>query len=68
MQWILDQLKEASVWRGLVALLTSFGLVISPDQGEAIIASGLGVIGLLGAFFSDKKQIKAVIAEEKAKE
>lgn len=53
--FILERGKEASTWRGLVALLTAVGITVSPEQGEAIIALGLAVIGAIGVFFADKK-------------
>lgn len=54
-KWILARGSEASTWRGLVALLTAVGLSISPEQTTAIVAGGLGLIGAIGAFISDKK-------------
>jgi len=53
--YLLERGKEASTWRGLVALLTAVGVTLSPEQGEAVIALGLAVIGAIGVFFSDKK-------------
>lgn len=53
--FILARGKEASTWRGIVALLTAAGVTLSPEQGEAIIALGLAVIGAIGVFFADKK-------------
>jgi hypothetical protein len=52
--FILARGKEASTWRGLVALLTAVGVSISPDQADAIVALGLAVIGALGVFTKDK--------------
>lgn len=52
--FLLARGKEASTWRGLVALLTAVGLTLSPEQGEAIVALGLSVIGALGVFTKDK--------------
>lgn len=52
--FILARGKEASTWRGLVALLTAAGVALSPEQGEAIVALGLAVIGAIGVFFADK--------------
>lgn len=54
MQYLIDRLKEPSTWRGLTAILAAFGLTLSPDQSEAILAAGLAVMGLLGAFMPDK--------------
>lgn len=53
--FILERGKESSTWRGLVALLTAVGVTLSPDQGEAIVALGLAVIGAIGVFTADKK-------------
>lgn len=53
--FILNRGKEASTWRGIVALLTAAGVALSPEQGEAIVALGLAVIGAIGVFTADKK-------------
>ena len=53
MTYIYDRLKEASTWRGVMAFLTGIGVVLSPDQIEAIVAGGLSVIGLIGVFSND---------------
>jgi hypothetical protein len=52
--YIANRLKEASTWRGILALLTSLGIVISPELQEAILAAGLAIIGLIGIVFKDK--------------
>lgn len=53
--FIIARGKEASTWRGLVALVTAVGITLSPEQGEAIVAFGLAIIGVLGAFVPDTK-------------
>jgi hypothetical protein len=53
--WFVQQGKEPSTWRGIVMVLTSFGIVTSPDIQEAIIAVGLAVSGLIGIVFSDNQ-------------
>lgn len=55
LQFILERGKEASTWRGLVALTTAVGISVSPELGEAIVALGLAIIGILGVFTKDKK-------------
>lgn len=55
MNYIIERLKEASTWRGIVAILTGFGVHLNPDQQGAIVALGLAVIGAVGAFTPDKK-------------
>lgn len=54
--FLLERLHEASTWRGLVALLTAVGVVLSPEQTEAVVAVGLAVIGALGLFLPDFKK------------
>lgn len=53
--FILARGKEASTWRGIVALLTAAGVVLSPEQADAVVALGLAVIGAIGVFTADKK-------------
>jgi hypothetical protein len=52
-EYILNRLKESSTWRSLIIILTAFGLVISPEQQDAIISTGLMLAGLLGAISPD---------------
>lgn len=54
-EFLLQRGKEASSWRGLVAILTAAGIALDPAQADAIVAAGLALIGVLGAFFPDKK-------------
>lgn len=58
LQYLLDRLGEASTWRGLIAMLTSFGVFLLPEQVEAIVAGGLAGIGIIGAFFKDKNPVE----------
>ena len=53
--FLLARGKEASSWRGLVAILTGLGVALSPEQADAIVALGLSVIGAIGVFTADKK-------------
>jgi hypothetical protein len=53
-QYLLDRLREPSTWRGIVALMTAFGVALSPEQTAAIVAAGLAVAGAIGAFAPDK--------------
>lgn len=54
-EFILNRGKEASTWRGIIALLTAAGVALSPAQADAVVALGLAVIGAIGVFTSDKK-------------
>lgn len=51
---VLARLKERSTWLGLTALLTSFGVVLKPEVGEAIASAGVAVAGLIAVITADK--------------
>ena len=54
-QFILNRLKEASTWRGLILMVTAAGVAVSDTQQIAIIAAGIALAGVVGAFLPDKK-------------
>lgn len=55
LQYILDRLKEQSTWRGIILIATAVGAKLEPDQAEAIIASGIAIVGLINVFRREKK-------------
>lgn len=54
MYWILDRLSENSTWRGIILVLTAAGVQIAPDLANAIIATGLSVVGLINILRKQK--------------
>lgn len=52
--YLIARLKEPTTWRGLVLLVTSLGLGLSPEQSEAIVSAGLAIAGLIGALAPDQ--------------
>ena len=52
-EWLISRLKEPSTWRGLIWILTVFGVLLTPEQTEAIVLAGMALAGLLGVFCSD---------------
>jgi hypothetical protein len=46
---------EPSTWKAVVWLLTSLGVVITPEQEQYVAVLGMVVVGLLGLFFKDNK-------------
>ena len=58
--YILNRFKEASTWRGIIAIITACGVAWKPELVNQIIAAGLGIIGALGAFFPDSKVVKDI--------
>jgi hypothetical protein len=60
MTWLLARLKEPSTWRGFVWILTVCGVLLTPEQAEAIMLAGMAVAGLLGVFLVEEpKTVKA---------
>jgi len=51
---MLLRLREASTWRGIIALATAAGIQFTDAQAAAVVAAGLAVIGLIGVFFQDR--------------
>lgn len=52
--YILERLKEASTWRGIILLLTAIGIPVAPALADSIIAVGMAVAGLIGVATPDK--------------
>lgn len=52
---MIDKLKEESTWRGLIALATAAGISIQPEMMQAIIALGMGLIGMINVIKKQKK-------------
>jgi hypothetical protein len=58
MNWLLNRLREASTWRGMVWLLTALGVTLKPEQIDAITVAGVTLAGLLGVFLSDTTRVE----------
>jgi len=52
--YILERIKEASTWRGIILMLTAVGIPIAPVMADSIICAGLAIAGLIGTFSPDK--------------
>ena len=53
-KFIIQRLKEATTYAGLFTILGVAGVVISPEQKDAIIAVITAVVGLILVFFPNK--------------
>lgn len=51
---LLNKLSENSTWRGLLLIATAVGLKLEPELQNAILAAGLGVIGLINVIRKGK--------------
>jgi len=52
--YILDRIREASTWRGIILVLTAVGVPVAPAMADSIISAGLALAGLIGTFSPDK--------------
>jgi hypothetical protein len=55
MSYFIDRLSEPSTWRGLAALAIALGIKLHPEMQEAIISTGLAVIGLINLLRKEHK-------------
>jgi len=58
LKYLLNRLGEASTWRGLFLFFTAIGVKLAPELQELILAAGLALVGFIGFFFKDKKEVK----------
>ena len=56
MNFLLDRLQEPSTWRGLIMLVTGFGITLSPETTAHIVAAGTAMAGLVGVFSPDDRR------------
>jgi len=54
MNYIIERLKEASTWRGIMAFITGIGIAVSPELQAQIITLGLAAMGMVGMVAKDK--------------
>lgn len=54
LKWLIARLREPSSMRGLVWIFTVCGVLLTPEQTEAIVLAGMALAGLLGVFIADE--------------
>lgn len=54
--WLFDRLKERSTWLGIASFLTAAGVALSPEQMEAVTATGLAFAGLIATMTKDRNR------------
>lgn len=60
MNFIWQKLQEPSTIRGILALLAGFGITIAPQYHDAIIATFLGLIGIINVYRSEIPKAKVI--------
>jgi hypothetical protein len=51
---LLARLGENSTWRGILLVATAVGVKLEPDLQSAILAAGLGLVGLINVLRKGK--------------
>jgi len=51
---LLERLTENSTWRGLILIATAAGVKLDPELQNAILAAGLGAVGLINVIRKGK--------------
>jgi hypothetical protein len=49
----MKRLTQESTWRGIILVLTAFGVQIAPELIESIIAVGLALVGMINISKND---------------
>ena len=60
MNFIWQKLQEPSTIRGIIALLAGFGITVAPQYHDAIIATFLGLIGIINVYRSEVPKAKVI--------
>lgn len=54
LKYIAARLNEASTWRGIISVVTGFGVYINPDYIVPLVSLGLALGGMIGACFPEE--------------
>jgi hypothetical protein len=49
----MKRLTQESTWRGIILVLTAFGVQIAPELIESIIVVGLALVGMINISKND---------------
>lgn len=55
--YVLDRLREFSVWRGIAALAATAGVLIAPEQLDAAYKAFVAVLGVLAVIMPAKREV-----------
>ena len=56
MEWLIARLKEKTTWIGLTSLLGVAGVVVSPEQAEAIGLAAVAIVSAILTFTTEKQK------------
>lgn len=55
METLLNYLKQPTTWAGIAAIVTAFGVNLSPELTSEITTVGASIAGLLMVIFNENK-------------
>lgn len=55
-RYVIDRLREFSTWRGVAALVATGGVLIAPEQLDAVYKTFVAVLGLAAVFTPAQKE------------
>lgn len=57
---MLEYFLHPSTWKGCFAVLTAVGVTLKPELQTQIIATGMGLVGIIQIFVDDADKDKSV--------
>jgi len=51
---LLEKMSDNSTWRGILLIATAVGIKLDPSLQEAILAAGIGAVGLINVIRKGK--------------
>lgn len=54
--FVAEYFTHASTWKGLIGLVTAFGVALSPEMAEKLIAFGMAGVGFIQVFIDDNNK------------
>ena len=55
--YVIDRLREFSTWRGIAALAATGGVLVAPEQLDAVYKTFIAVLGLAAVFMPTRKAL-----------
>jgi hypothetical protein len=55
--YLIDRLREFSTWRGIAALAATGGVLVAPEQLDAVYKTFIAVLGMAAVFAPSKRAV-----------
>lgn len=54
MKYLINRLKEPSTWQGIIAVVTGFGVAISPELSSSIVTAAAALFGTVSVVLKER--------------